>query len=199
VRTAAISTGSLLRGAAFHYVRLLGNGYRALREIEAALAAEPGERVLDFGCGSGGFCLAVPGSYLGIDLNPGYIAFARWRWASPRRRFELMQLDALPGDARFDRAMVINCVHHLSDAEASVVLGRLAAIVRRRVVVLDLDPGSSNRLQRFLLAHDRGDYIRPVARLRTLLAAHFAVVSERTFRNTPHTAVQVLFVSEPRG
>jgi len=193
------ASGSVLRGAAFHYLRLLGNGHRALHEVRAALAAEPQEHVLDFGCGAGGFCRAVPGTYLGIDLDPHYLAFARWRWRSPRRRFELIGLEELPRDALFDRAMVVNCVHHLSDAETNTVLRRLARIVRGRVVVVDMSPEASNRLQRFLLAHDRGQYIRPVACLRALLADHFAIVAERTFRNTPRTAVQVVFVCEPRS
>ena len=97
--------GQLLRGATFHYVRLLGNGHRALREVEAALGATPTDRVLDFACGAGGFCQAVPGEYLGIDLSANSVAFARWRWGSPRRRFEVMPLEALPDEPRFDKAM----------------------------------------------------------------------------------------------
>lgn len=124
--------GSLLRGAIFHYARLLGNGTRTLREVTAALGATPAERVLDFGCGSGGFCLAVTGEYVGIDLSPSYIAFARWRWGSPHRRFEMTELAALDPGIGFDAAMMINALHHLSDCEARAVLARLAQIVRRR-------------------------------------------------------------------
>src|SRR5206468_3024017 len=119
---------ALARGALFHYGRLLANGPRTLREVRAALDARPDERVLDLGCGSGGFCLAVPGEYVGIDP----------------------------------------------------------------------DPEASNGLQAFLLAHDRGDFIRPRARQRALLAGHFAVVREGRFRNSVHTLVQTLFVCEPR-
>lgn len=187
-----------LRGALFHYGRRFLNGTRALREVEAALAAAPNERVLDFGCGGGEFCLAVPGEYLGIDLAADCIAFAQWWWKNPRRRFEALELAALDSGARFDRAMMVNCLHHLSDAEADAVLARLAQIVRVRLVVVDADPESSNRLQAFLLAHDRGKFVRPAGRQRELLAKHFAIAAERRFRSTTGTVAQTLFVCEPR-
>src|SRR5262245_45328724 len=189
---------TLLRGALFYYGRLVGNGYRALREVRSALGATPSERVLDFACGAGGFCLAVPGDYLGLDLSPHSIAFARWRWESPRRRFEVRPLEALPDTERFDKAMLVNCVHHLSDAEADSILGRIARLVRGRIVVVDLDLDDSNAFQAFLVAHDRGRYVRPLADLRAVLARHFAIDEERVFRNTPRTAVQVLFSCRPR-
>lgn len=188
----------MLRGAAFHYGRLLGNGFRALREVRAALSATADESVLDFACGAGAFCQAVPGDYLGIDLDPDSVAFARWRWASPRRRFAAVALEDLPDDLRFDKAMLVNCVHHLSDAEADAVLGRIAKLVRSRVVVVDADLDESNRFQAFLLAHDRGQYVRRMAELRAVVARHLEIESERVFPNTMRTALQVLFVCRPR-
>ncbi|HLK12250.1 MAG TPA: class I SAM-dependent methyltransferase [Candidatus Binatia bacterium] len=194
---AAPTAGGLVRSALFHYLRLLGNGYRAIREVEAALAAAPDERVLDFACGCGWFCLAVPGDYVGIDLDAAHIRFARWRWGSPRRRFEALPLDALPPDERFDKAMMVSALHHLSDPEAAAVLSRLVRLVRRRLVVVDLDPDASRGLQSMLLARDRGGFVRPPARQRALLAEHFTVIAQRGFRNTTRTVVHTLFICEP--
>jgi SAM-dependent methyltransferase len=198
VETSRSPLAAALRGALFHYGRLLGNGFRALREVRAALAATPEESVLDFACGAGAFCQAVPGDYLGIDLDPDSVAFARWRWASPRRRFAAVALESLPEGTRFDKAMLVNCVHHLSDGEADVVLGRIARLVRDRVVVVDADLDDSNRFQAFLLAHDRGKHVRRMADLRAVVARHLVIESERIFPNTPRTALQVLFVCRPR-
>src|SRR5262249_8246096 len=158
--------------------RLAGNGFRALREVRAALAASPTERVLDFGCGTGLFCLAVPGEYVGIDLDPAYVAFASWRWGNPRRRFEVVDLAHVAAGAAWDAAMMVNCVHHLPDDAANDVLARLARLVRSRFVLVDMDPDTSNRLQRFLLDHDRGEFIRSSADLRRLLAPHFRIQEE---------------------
>jgi cyclopropane fatty-acyl-phospholipid synthase-like methyltransferase len=188
----------MLRAALFHYGRWIGNGDRALREVAAALAATPDERVIDVGCGTGGFCRAVPGRYLGIDVDRDYVAFARRRWGSTRRHFELTPLADLDVGPGFDKAMLINCVHHLSDAEATAVLGRLREVVHRRLVVLDAAPEDANRLQAALLALDRGDFIRSCAAQRVLLERHFRITQEGRFPNTPHTLVQALFVCEPR-
>jgi SAM-dependent methyltransferase len=189
--------GAALRGAVFHYLRVLANGPALVREVGAALAATPEERVLDLGCGCGGFATKVPGAYVGIDLNPNYIAFARRRFGNPSRRFELQELSALDGRETFDKAIMASVLHHLSDAAATSVLGLLARIVRRRIVVLDLDPDSANRFQAFLIANDRGHFVRPAAEQRAILARHFRVVAERRFANSVRTAVHTLFTCEP--
>lgn len=195
---AASSARGLIRAGVFYYGRILLNGNRAVRAMAEALAATPSERVLDFACGCGGFCIAVPGEYVGIDLDPDYIAFARWRWGSSRRRFERTPLEQLANGERFDAAIIASALHHLSDELADRILGHLARMVRSRVAVLDLDPDGSNRLQRVLLSRDRGRYIRPVARQRALLERHFVIAAQRRVVTTTGSAVHVLFICHPR-
>jgi len=199
VVSAPVTVRGWLRGAVFHYGRLLGNGNRGLPVVRATLAATPEERVLDLGCGCGGFSQAVPGDYLGIDPDPDYIAFARWRFGSPRRRFATLRLEDLDPREPFDKAIMVNCLHHLSDAQADGVLARLATLVRRRLVVVDLDPDRSNRFQSFLLAHDRGRFVRSPRRQRALLESRFRVLGQSGFTDVTGTAVQVVFTCEPRG
>ena len=182
----------------FHYIRLLVNGPRAVGEVGAALEATPAERVLDLGCGAGGFATVVPGDYLGIDLNPSYIAFARRRFGDARHRFEVRPLADLDGRETFDKAIMASILHHVSDAEADTVLGVLARIVRSRLVMLDLDPESANRFQAFLIAHDRGAFVRPAREQRAILARHFEVTAERRFTVNTGTAVHTLFICERR-
>ena len=73
--SAPVTARGMVRAALFHYGRVVLNGNRVLHEVRAALGARPDERVLDFACGCGTFCLAVPGEYVGIDLDADYIAF----------------------------------------------------------------------------------------------------------------------------
>ncbi|MFO1141599.1 MAG: methyltransferase domain-containing protein [Amaricoccus sp.] len=80
----------------------------------SVLLAQPGEVVLDLGCGSGGvvaqLCAAVApgGSVTGLDISGDQIAIARRRVASPLARFELGDAERFafaPGsfDALFSR------------------------------------------------------------------------------------------------
>jgi len=190
-------TSGFLGAGFFYYARLALNGHRALNEVGRALAATSSESVLDTGCGTGWFCQVVPGSYLGIDLEADYLDFARWRWGLSNRRFERMLLEDLPTDAQFDKAIMASVLHHLSDDAANTVLGALARVVRRRLVVLDLDPDASRGIQTLFLKHDRGDHIRPPARQREILASHFKVVDQRSFPISTHLAVHTLFTCEP--
>jgi SAM-dependent methyltransferase len=191
-------TRGFLGASFFYYARLALNGHRALTEVGRALAATSSETVLDTGCGSGWFCQVVPGPYLGIDLESDYLDFARWRWGLSNRRFERMLLEDLPSDAQFDKAIMASVLHHLSDDLANTVLGTLARVVRRRLIVLDLDPDASRGIQTFFLNHDRGEHIRPPARQREILASHFKVVDQRSFPSSTHLAVHTLFTCEPR-
>jgi 2-polyprenyl-3-methyl-5-hydroxy-6-metoxy-1,4-benzoquinol methylase len=140
----------------------------------------------------------VPGEYVGLDLDPDYIAFARWRWGNARRRFEVVRLEEMADDERFDAAIMASALHHLSDRLADAILARLARMVTRRLVVLDLDPEAANRLQRLLLDRDRGEYIRPIAAQRALLERHFVVTDERRVVTTTGSTVHTLFVCTPR-
>ncbi len=199
VVTAEAPLGAVLRGAAFHYIRVLLNGSRAAREVAGALGATPADRILDLGCGAGGFSTIVPGPYVGLDLNPDYIAFARRRFGGARRRFEVRMLADLDGRESFDRAIMASVLHHLPDDDADAVLGVLARIVRTRLVVMDLDPDSANRLQAFLMAHDRGAFVRSPAAQRAILGRHFEVVAERRFAIATRLAVHTLFTCAPRS
>lgn len=197
VPTPAPSLRGRLRAGVFHHGRLLLNGWRAVREVGAALAATPEERVLDLGCGCGWFSRAVPGAYLGIDLDPDYVAFAERRFGTARHAFAVQDLADLDGREQFDKAIMASCLHHLSDAQASAILARLARMVRRRLVVLDLDPERAGGIRGMLLARDRGEHIRPGAAQRALLEPHFAVTRDHRFAIP--TVAHTLFTCEPRG
>jgi SAM-dependent methyltransferase len=196
--TATPTAGGILRAAIFHYGRRVLNGNRTTRAIADVLADMPTARVLDFGCGCGGLCVAVRGDYVGIDLDPNYVAFARWRWRHPRRRFLLTRLEDLAADERFDAAIMASALHHLSDQLAHAILARLAEMVSRRVVVLDHDPEAANRWQRVLIDLDRGQDIRTIGEQRALLSRYFVVEGERRIATTTGSAVHSLFVCTPR-
>ena len=119
-------------------------GYRAATDpvlLAAAVAAQPGERVLDLGCGAGAavFCLAarVPGLALhGLEIQPAYLALAleNARLNSIETALHEGDVAALPRALRqldFDHVMM-NPPYHAATAVASPVPGRDRAHRERR-------------------------------------------------------------------
>jgi len=75
----------------------------------------PHDRVLDLGCGIGGYRDCFVGDYHGIDINPQYVETCR---ARHRGRFDVMDCTDLRfADASFDHVVTIATTHHLSDEE----------------------------------------------------------------------------------
>jgi SAM-dependent methyltransferase len=165
-----------------------------------ALEMAPGERLLDVGCGTG-LCAAAAGaaSYVGIDDCLPYLDFGRRRPSAVRRSFVAMSATHLGfADGSFDKALVVNLVHHLDVDGIDRLLDQLTRIVTRRIVLLDAAPDAANALERFLLAHDRGAYIRPRTELRRLLERRCVVEDEVVFHNLIRTAPQVMFRMTPK-
>jgi ubiquinone/menaquinone biosynthesis C-methylase UbiE len=105
-----------------------GDVLRRRRLVREALAAAPGERVLDVGCGPG-FHVAelleqvgATGSVVGVDASPQTLALARRR-TQDQDNVELHQADAtaLPVvDASFDRALSVQVLEYVSDPAAAL-------------------------------------------------------------------------------
>jgi cyclopropane-fatty-acyl-phospholipid synthase len=87
--------------------------------IAAKLNLKPGMKVLDIGCGWGGFALYLHRHYdvdvLGVALAPDQIAFCKERaeaeGVADRVRFELMDYRDVPG--QFDRITSVGLIEHL--------------------------------------------------------------------------------------
>ena len=126
----------------------------ALRDV---VSGQPGERVLEVGCGSGALCRLVSpdlrpgGEMVGVDVAPDMIAAAR-RYAAtdpppaplPARergvRFDVGTAEQLPcDDAAFDAAFAARLLLHVADPSA--VVREMARVVKPgcRVVLMDWD------------------------------------------------------------
>ncbi len=112
------------------------HGYRAATDpvlLAAAVAARPGDRVLDLGCGAGAavFCLAARVSGLelhGLEIQPAYLALAEANVGLINTAITLHAGDvaALPRALRqlsFDHVM-LNPPYYAESAVASPVAGR---------------------------------------------------------------------------
>jgi len=145
----------------FHHIRGLCNGnyYAPMQQV---LGIERGDRILEVGCGTGeGSVLAGPGvEYVGIDTDPTYVAYATRLYGRPGVTFRHADVHGVEGS--FTKAVVMCTLHHLSDDEVRKLAARLRAIVPGAVAVADPDPVASWGIQRVILRHDRGQYVRPI-------------------------------------
>lgn len=112
----------------------LARGYKA--DLLAALAVEPGHRVLDIGCGPGTDLAALAtatgptGTVLGVDRDPAMVATARARFAGVPT-VEVHEADAhqLPfANGTIDRARADRVLMHVADPTA--VLTEIHRVLR---------------------------------------------------------------------
>jgi SAM-dependent methyltransferase len=144
-----------------------------LRHNDLGLA----RRVLDVACGPGtntGYFLDA--EYVGVDLNPDYVRFARGRYGKEFVVADVTEL--VPGDGRHDFILVNSFLHHVDDAAVRRILGRLRELVAPggHVHVLELVLPQRRSIARLLARSDRGDHARTLEDWRRLFAESFEEV-----------------------
>lgn len=128
-------------------------------------------RVLDLGCGVGGYRSFFPEAYTGIDVNPDYMFEAAGRLPG---KFLVMSCDALGfADSSFDHVVSIATTHHLDDQQLQATVREARRVTRPggSVHILDavLPPPPGSRFKRFWFSLDRGRYPRTRDRLVELV------------------------------
>ncbi|MBM2811043.1 MAG: putative methyltransferase like protein [Chloroflexi bacterium] len=139
--------------------------------------------VLDVCCGTGTYAAAVPGPYLGLDLNERFVRFARRRYSNlPRKQFVVGDATAMPLPRQsFDTAIFIDALHHFPVEINRAIFHQLAAIVRAEILIVDVSPHVRNPAKRLALAIDRGDFIRPVAQQVAIVESELRIVRRSVF------------------
>jgi len=131
----------------------------------AALDVQPGERVLDVGCGPAYYVAGLPDcEYFGFDTNSAQINSARARFGDRALFYdEPYTAERMRELAPFDKVFLLGILHHLDDAGCRSLLDLVARSLKPngRVVALDtpLYQGQST-FSRALAKNDRGDYVR---------------------------------------
>jgi SAM-dependent methyltransferase len=137
-------------------------------------------RVLDVGCGPGTNAKHFTGcDYLGVDINPAYIADATRRFGKRFRTVDVTQVDAEALGGAYDCILVNSLLHHLDDASTQRLLSHLETLLTPdgRVHILELVLPPRLSVSRLLAKLDRGDYPRPLERWRTLFSAAFSPIA----------------------
>lgn len=150
-------------------IYLTRDARRRRRLVHGALAASPGERVLDVGCGPGFYVAELldqvgpAGSVLGVDASPQMLELAARRSQDHDNvAFHEGDATALPvEDADFDAAISVQVLEYVADIGAA--LSELHRVLRPggRVLIWDVDWGTvswhsadPDRMARVLRAWD---------------------------------------------
>jgi demethylmenaquinone methyltransferase/2-methoxy-6-polyprenyl-1,4-benzoquinol methylase/phosphoethanolamine N-methyltransferase len=145
---------------------------KAVREKTLALASpQPGESVLDVGCGTGTIAIAIKprvggGAVHGIDASTEMIEVARDKAAKARAEidFQVALIEAIPfPDATFDLVTSTLMLHHLPDGLKQRGLAEIRRVLKPggRFLVMDFAAQSHSPLGHLLavFGHARGETI----------------------------------------
>jgi trans-aconitate 2-methyltransferase len=145
-----------------------------LRRGEIASA----RRVLDVGCGPGTSALHFAHTdYLGVDINPEYVASARRRYS---RRFVVADVTEYTAtrEGKFDFIFLNSLLHHLETNAVRRLLAHLTTLLtdEGHIHILDLVlPTQRVSISRLLARADRGNYPRLLAEWRDLFTESFDI------------------------
>lgn len=180
-------------------IRMLSGGrIGEVYERIAGIAAGPGRRVLDVGCGTGGVAIACAkqgAAVIAIDIDAGMLDVARRRGAASGvdvdwREASAAEIEDVVGEARLDAVVSCLAFSELSEDEQSYALRAARSRLVRSGVVLVADEvtpegfrGALHRLARLPVA--AATYVltqtttRPVRRLAEhMRAAGFTSIRE---------------------
>jgi SAM-dependent methyltransferase len=155
-----------------------GNALRR-RVIQNHVRAKAGDKVIDIGCGPAQALQCLPDvEYLGLDINPDYIGFAR-RTLGSKGTFVVGDTRSLRGDSQFkdaDIVMAIAVLHHLDDEDAAQCIRFAYDALKTRGRFISHDPcwiPNQGALSKYIMSNDRGRNIRTEQQYRQLAAKVF--------------------------
>jgi SAM-dependent methyltransferase len=135
-------------------------------------------RVLDVGCGPGTNTrhFAAAG-YLGVDVNPAYIEYARRHHRRDFLAADVCEYTAAPGD-QYDFILLNSFLHHIDLAATRRILAHLATLLTEDgcVHIIEMVMPERARVARQLARWDRGRYIRPLAEWKDIFLESFEPV-----------------------
>jgi 2-polyprenyl-3-methyl-5-hydroxy-6-metoxy-1,4-benzoquinol methylase len=145
VETAGLKTHFNLTAAEYEQSRRghLEDRRRGLVEREISGQARPGDTVLEIGCGPGGLLARLAAAhqemtFLGFDVEPKMIDYARSHHLRENVRYDLVDLSAKRPAVVADLAFSIDVLHHVPDLHSFVA--SVHALLRPGATWLSIEP-----------------------------------------------------------
>jgi cyclopropane fatty-acyl-phospholipid synthase-like methyltransferase len=123
-----------------------------------------GCRILEIGCGPGTIAGYLPDSeYVGFDVSSKYIEMAKKRF--PQAQFVCARVSqfSLAKHQSFDVVLALGILHHLDDREARQLFQIAYDALESGGKLITFDgvwTNDQSPVARWLLARDRGEYVR---------------------------------------
>jgi 2-polyprenyl-3-methyl-5-hydroxy-6-metoxy-1,4-benzoquinol methylase len=190
--------------------RLFVSLIRQKRElyINDYVRPQPGQRILDIGCGPGDVLEYMPAcEYVGIDHNPKYIEAAQARFGN-KGKFKCQDVsDVIVSEPHsYDIVMANGLLHHLDDREAAHLLSMANSTLKPGGYLVTFDGCFTPRqslVKQFLLRMDRGKHVRWEAEYLRLARTAFKDVTpfiREDFYSIPYTIIVMKAVAaKPSG
>ena len=137
--------------------------------------------VYDLGCGTGDFSEACPKNikYLGTDISPKYIMYAKNKYKTKTRKFRIEDSLKNTKISKYDAVLLISMLHHFSDQEVNNILLTAKKRAKKIVIIADIIPNPPNLFKMLLAKLDRGKYVRLEKDKIKLINKHFTIVEKR--------------------
>ena len=123
-----------------------------------------GARILEIGCGPGTIAGYLPDSeYVGFDMSSKYIEMARKCFPHAHFVCERVSQFSLAKQQSFDAVLALGIVHHLDDQEARQLFQIAYDALKSGGKLITFDgvwTNDQSAAARWLLARDRGEYVR---------------------------------------
>lgn len=142
--------------------------------IRKYLKPELDRSVLDIGCGTGVYStMFTGGGYLGVDINPDYIASAT-RAFGPK--FQVMDAGAMAiGSARYDAAFTVSTCHHIDDDAVARMITSVLPVLKPggafHIIDALLPVSSFAPVRNLVFRNDRGRNQRTLEQMSSLVAS----------------------------
>ena len=175
-------TEFLLKPQIFSLIRpFFHNGFEGRKKIIEELNIISEEKIIDIACGVGTFSTLVPGEYTGIDINTNFINFAKRKY---KKNFLVADASNLKmfNDKSFDKALLIDCIHHLSDDKVKKILQETCRITKNKILIIDVaEQTKNNFIGKFLLKMDVGKFTRTSSKLKNIISQFLDIEKEIIF------------------